>query len=167
MSSLHKGSSIISISGNEAYDIAIQQGFALLDKPINDRRLKLALLNDQSGALATFGVGYATIITLAQSPSWPITATNNWQLTKVKNLSHKPNSSLTSSMRWRFIGLVTWQSVTWRYGLAWRLTTATLRLMRAVGYSMPSKRISLCGNRNFMPTVKKVCGWVIMVRKDK
>ncbi|RVU81151.1 molybdenum cofactor biosynthesis protein MoaE [Leucothrix sargassi] len=54
MSSLHKGSSIISISGNEAYDIAIQQGFALLDKPINERRLKLALLNDQSGALATF-----------------------------------------------------------------------------------------------------------------
>lgn len=54
MSSLHKGSSTISISENEAYDIAIQQGFALLDKPINDRRLKLALLNDQSGALATF-----------------------------------------------------------------------------------------------------------------
>lgn len=54
MSSLHKGSSIISISENEAYDIAIQQGFALVDKPINDRRLKLALLNDQSGALATF-----------------------------------------------------------------------------------------------------------------
>ena len=54
MSSLHKGSSIISISGNEAYDIAIQQGFALLDKPIDGRRLKLALLNDQSGALATF-----------------------------------------------------------------------------------------------------------------
>ena len=54
MSSLHKGSSIISISENEAYDIAIQQGFALLDKPIADRRLKLALLNDQSGALATF-----------------------------------------------------------------------------------------------------------------
>lgn len=54
MSSLHKGSSIISISRNEAYDIAIQQGFALLDKPIDDRRLKLALLNDQSGALATF-----------------------------------------------------------------------------------------------------------------
>lgn len=54
MSSLHKGSSIISISENEAYDIAIQQGFALLDKPINDRQLKLALLNDQSGALATF-----------------------------------------------------------------------------------------------------------------
>ena len=54
MSSLHKGSSIISISENEAYNIAIQQGFALLDKPIDDRRLKLALLNDQSGALATF-----------------------------------------------------------------------------------------------------------------
>ena len=54
MSSLHKGSYIISNSENEAYDIAIQQGFALLDKPINDRRLKLALLNDQSGALATF-----------------------------------------------------------------------------------------------------------------
>ena len=54
MSSLHKGSSTINISENEAYDIAIQQGFALLDKPINDRRLKLALLNDQSGALATF-----------------------------------------------------------------------------------------------------------------
>jgi len=54
MSSLHKGSSIISISENEAYDIAIQQGFALLDKPIDDRQLKLALLNDQSGALATF-----------------------------------------------------------------------------------------------------------------
>lgn len=54
MSSLHKGSSIISISENEAYDIAIQQGFALLDKPIDDRRLKLALLNDQSGALSTF-----------------------------------------------------------------------------------------------------------------
>ena len=54
MSSLHKGSSIISISENESYDIAIQQGFALLDKPIDDRRLKLALLNDQSGALATF-----------------------------------------------------------------------------------------------------------------
>lgn len=54
MSSLHKGSSIISISENEAYDIAIEQGFALLDKPIDDRRLKLALLNDQSGALATF-----------------------------------------------------------------------------------------------------------------
>ncbi|MFW2177518.1 MULTISPECIES: molybdenum cofactor biosynthesis protein MoaE [unclassified Moraxella] len=54
MNSLHKGSSIISISENEAYDLAIQQGFALLDKPIDDRRLKLALLNDQSGALATF-----------------------------------------------------------------------------------------------------------------
>lgn len=54
MPNLHTGSSIISISEDEAYQTAITDGFALLDKPIDDRRLKQALLNDSCGALATF-----------------------------------------------------------------------------------------------------------------
>ena len=54
MNALHKGSSIISITEDEAYQTAILQGFALLDRPIDDRRLKQALMSDTCGALATF-----------------------------------------------------------------------------------------------------------------
>lgn len=54
MSVVHKNSSMIGISESEAYQIAISQGFALLDKPIDDRRLKQALMRDDCGALATF-----------------------------------------------------------------------------------------------------------------
>lgn len=53
-SNLHQGSSAITLSENQAYQTAISQGFALLDKPIDDRRLKQALLNSSCGALATF-----------------------------------------------------------------------------------------------------------------
>ncbi len=52
--SLHQGSSTISLSEEAVYQTAISQGFALLDKPIDDRRLKQALLNANCGALATF-----------------------------------------------------------------------------------------------------------------
>lgn len=54
MNSLHKGSSTIGLSENDAYQTAITQGFALLDQPIDDRRLKHALMRDSCGALATF-----------------------------------------------------------------------------------------------------------------
>ena len=54
MTSLHQGSSKILLNEDEAYQTAINQGFALLDKPIDDRRLKQALLNGNCGALATF-----------------------------------------------------------------------------------------------------------------
>ncbi|MBP6485806.1 MAG: molybdenum cofactor biosynthesis protein MoaE, partial [Moraxella sp.] len=54
MTSLHQTSSKILLNEDEAYQTAINQGFALLDKPIDDRRLKQALLNGNCGALATF-----------------------------------------------------------------------------------------------------------------
>ncbi len=54
MSNLHQGSSVISISEDEAYQTAITNGFASLDKSIDDRRLKQALMSDSCGALATF-----------------------------------------------------------------------------------------------------------------
>ncbi|WP_040625012.1 molybdenum cofactor biosynthesis protein MoaE [Moraxella macacae] len=50
----HQNSSSISLSEYEAYQTAIHHGFALLDKPIDDRQLKTALLNNNCGALATF-----------------------------------------------------------------------------------------------------------------
>lgn len=54
MHKLHQGSSIITLSEDEAYLTAITDGFALLDRAIDDRRLKKALLNGDCGALATF-----------------------------------------------------------------------------------------------------------------
>lgn len=54
MSNLHQAASAIGMSEDEAYQTAITNGFALLDKPIDDRRLKQALLNDSCGALVTF-----------------------------------------------------------------------------------------------------------------
>lgn len=51
---LHQGSSVITISENDAYQTAILQGFALLDRPIDDKRLKDALMHDDCGALSTF-----------------------------------------------------------------------------------------------------------------
>lgn len=54
MNALHTGSSVIALTEDEAYQIAITQGFALLDKPIDDRRIKQALLNSSCGALASF-----------------------------------------------------------------------------------------------------------------
>lgn len=54
MSNLHQGSSVITLSEDEAYQTAITNGFALLDKPIDERRLKHALMSDSCGALATF-----------------------------------------------------------------------------------------------------------------
>lgn len=51
---LHQGSSVINLTEDEAYFAAITDGFALLDKQIDDRRLKMALLNANCGALATF-----------------------------------------------------------------------------------------------------------------
>lgn len=52
--SIHQGSSVITSSINDAYQVAISQGFALVDKPIDDKRLKSALMYDDCGALATF-----------------------------------------------------------------------------------------------------------------
>lgn len=54
MLNVHKGSSIIQLSEDNAYQTAITQGFALLDKPINDTRLKQVLMNETCGALAIF-----------------------------------------------------------------------------------------------------------------
>ncbi len=54
MHKLHQGSSIITLTEDEAYQTAMADGFALLDRAIDDRRLKQALLNGSCGALATF-----------------------------------------------------------------------------------------------------------------
>ena len=54
MNALHKGSSTISISEDQAYQTVIASGFALTDRAIDDRRLKHALMSDTCGALATF-----------------------------------------------------------------------------------------------------------------
>ncbi len=54
MHKLHQGSSIITLSEDDAYQTAMTDGFALLDRAIDDRRLKQALLNGSCGALATF-----------------------------------------------------------------------------------------------------------------
>lgn len=51
---LHQGSSMILLDIDEAYQTAIDDGFALLDCPIDDQRLKQGLLDHQCGALATF-----------------------------------------------------------------------------------------------------------------
>ncbi|MFC0820371.1 molybdenum cofactor biosynthesis protein MoaE [Moraxella marmotae] len=51
---LHQGSSTITLTADDAYRTAITDGFALLDTPIDDRRLKNALLDGSCGALATF-----------------------------------------------------------------------------------------------------------------
>lgn len=53
-SQLHQGSSVIRLSEDQAYQTAIEQGFALLDRPIDDQRLKQSLMSDTCGALATF-----------------------------------------------------------------------------------------------------------------
>ncbi len=52
--SVHQGAMQIKRSADEAYHIAIQDGFALLDLPIDDGRLKRALIHDESGALVSF-----------------------------------------------------------------------------------------------------------------
>ncbi len=54
MSKVHQGSSIITLTEDDAYQTAMVDGFALLDRAIDDRRLKQALLNGSCGALATF-----------------------------------------------------------------------------------------------------------------
>ncbi len=51
---LHQGSSSIRQSVHDAYQTAFEHGFALLDRPIDDRRLKQMLLDDSCGALASF-----------------------------------------------------------------------------------------------------------------
>ncbi len=50
----HQGSSVITLSHDAAYDTAITDGFALMDAPIDDLRLKKSLLDGNCGALATF-----------------------------------------------------------------------------------------------------------------
>lgn len=50
----HATSLTTSLNETLAYEKAMTDGFALLDKPIDDRRLKKALLNSHCGALATF-----------------------------------------------------------------------------------------------------------------
>lgn len=42
------------LSTEQSDALAFDDGFALLDRPIDDQRLKQALLNDAAGALATF-----------------------------------------------------------------------------------------------------------------
>ena len=54
MNALHKGSATISISEDQAYQTVITSGFALIDRAIDDRRLKHTLMSDTCGALATF-----------------------------------------------------------------------------------------------------------------
>lgn len=50
----HQQASSLSHSVEEAYQIAQTQGFALLDKAIDEQRLKDFLQDEQCGALATF-----------------------------------------------------------------------------------------------------------------
>ena len=52
--SVHERSMRINRSADEAYSIAQQDGFALLDVPIDESRLKALLQDDSCGALATF-----------------------------------------------------------------------------------------------------------------
>ena len=51
---VHGRSMQIQRSADDAYAIAIQDGFALLDVAIDEQRLKQALRDDRCGALATF-----------------------------------------------------------------------------------------------------------------
>lgn len=51
---LHQGSSKIQLSTEQAYQTAINDGFALLDTPINEQILKASLVNHSCGALVTF-----------------------------------------------------------------------------------------------------------------
>lgn len=51
---LHQGSSVITLSHDDAYQTAITDGFALMDTPINEVVLKKSLLDGSCGALATF-----------------------------------------------------------------------------------------------------------------
>lgn len=51
---LHQGASQITLSQDQAYQLAIDDGFALIDTPIDEYKLKQALLNQHCGALATF-----------------------------------------------------------------------------------------------------------------
>ena len=51
---VHGRSMQIQRSADDAYAIAIQDGFALLDVAIDEQRLKQALRDDSCGALATF-----------------------------------------------------------------------------------------------------------------
>ena len=45
---------MLMVTTDEAYDLAINQGFALIDSPIDEGRLKKALHAKTCGALATF-----------------------------------------------------------------------------------------------------------------
>lgn len=51
---LHKGSSTIRLTTEQAYQTAMTNGFALLDTPIDERILKVSLASDTCGALTTF-----------------------------------------------------------------------------------------------------------------
>lgn len=52
--SVHQGAMQIKRSSDEAYRIAVQDGFALLDLAIDEARLKRSLINDESGAVVSF-----------------------------------------------------------------------------------------------------------------
>lgn len=51
---LHQGSSTIQLSTEQAYQTAINDGFALLDSVIDERLLKSHLINHSCGALVSF-----------------------------------------------------------------------------------------------------------------
>ena len=50
----HQGSSTISLSQEQVYHTALEQGFALTDQPIEVEQLKQGLMNSHCGALVTF-----------------------------------------------------------------------------------------------------------------
>lgn len=51
---IHQGSSTINLTTDQAYQIAITDGFALLDSTIDGKRLRASLVSDCCGALACF-----------------------------------------------------------------------------------------------------------------
>ena len=109
MNALHKGSSTISISEDQAYQIVITSGFALTDRAIDDRRLKHALMSDTCGALATF-------------EGWVRNHNNARPVTKLtyygyEQLALKPKTSLTSKTPLPCTVLATLRLVRWRCGL--------------------------------------------------
>ncbi|WP_169391413.1 MULTISPECIES: molybdenum cofactor biosynthesis protein MoaE [Psychrobacter] len=52
--SVHQGAMQIKRSVDDAYHLAIQDGFALLDVAIDEPRLRKALIDDRSGAVVSF-----------------------------------------------------------------------------------------------------------------
>ena len=159
MANLHQGSSTIALSEDDAYHFAIAQGFALLDKPIDDKRLKQALMNDGCGALATFE-GWVRNHNNAR----PVTKLTYYGYEKLalnegKKLVEQAYAQFDIEKFFAIHGIGDFSI---GGGLARYRRIVTQHLMPAAGYLMPSKRIFLSGSKSFMRTVAKAFGYLIM-----